>query len=217
MRLAFEATTAITTHIVAFEGHGQDPTWTIFDPSISKLQLFITISILITILSVIGGLIALVLVVAAFTHKDYSVRRSIVIDKPKAEVFQYIRHLKNLDHYSKWVMADPNMKKSYRGMDGTVGFVFAWDGNQEAGKGEQEIKNIIEGERMDLEIRFERPFAGIASTPLTTEAVASGQTRVTWGMSSAMKYPMNAMLLFMNMDSLLGKDLETSLKADLER
>ena len=40
-----------------------------------------------------------------------------------------------------------------------------------------------------------------------TEVVASGKTRVTWGMSSAM----NAMLLFMNMDNLLGKDLETSL------
>jgi len=99
------------------------------------------------------------------------------------------------------------MKKSYSDIDGTVGFIYAWDGNKEAGKGEQEIKNIVEGERIDLEIRFERPFAGIASTPLITEAVASGKTRVTWGMSSAM----NAMLLFMNMDNLLGKDLETSL------
>lgn len=177
-------------------------------------------SILITILSIIGGLIALILIVAAFTRRDYSVQRSIVIDKPRGEVFQYICHLKNQDHYSKWVMVDPHLKKSYRGTDGTVGFVYAWDGNQQAGKGEQEIKNIVDGERIDLEIRFERPFAGIASTPLTTEAVTPGQTRVNWAMSSAMKYPMNAMLLFMNMDNLLGKDLETSLsnlKANLER
>jgi len=27
-----------------------------------------------------------------------------------------------------------------------------------------------------------------------------------------MKYPMNSMLLFMNMDNLLGKDMETSLQ-----
>jgi hypothetical protein len=177
-------------------------------------------SIVITILAIIGALIAFVLIVALFTRKDYSIQRSIVIEKPKLEVFQYIRHLKNQDRYSKWVMVDPNLKKSYRGTDGTVGFVYAWDGNKQAGKGEQEIKNITEGERIDLEIRFERPFEGIASTPLTTEAVAPGQTRVTWGMSSAMKYPMNFMLLFMNMDSLLGKDLETSLsnlKENLER
>jgi hypothetical protein len=177
-------------------------------------------SILITILLILAALIALVLIAALFTHKDYAIQRSIVIEKPRQEVFQYIRHLKNQDFYSKWVMADPNVKKSYRGTDGTVGFVYAWDGNQQAGKGEQEIKNIQEGERMDLEIRFERPFAGIGNTPFITETVAPGQTRVTWGMSSAMRYPMNAMLLFMNMDKLLGKDLEESLsnlKAKLEQ
>jgi uncharacterized protein YndB with AHSA1/START domain len=174
----------------------------------------------ITILVIVAGLVALVLIIAAFTGKDYSIYRSIIIDTPRAEVFAYIRHLKNQDHYSKWVMVDPNMKKSYRGTDGTVGFVYAWDGNKVAGKGEQEIKKITEGERIELEIRFERPFAGLARTPLATEAVTPGQTRVTWGMSSAMKYPMNAMLLFINMDKLLGKDLETSLsnlKANLER
>jgi len=177
-------------------------------------------SILITILAITGALITLILIVALFTRRDYSIQRSIVIDKPRPEVFQYIRHLKNQDHYSKWVMVDPDLKKSYRGTDGTVGFVYAWDGNKQAGKGEQEIKNITEGERIDLEIRFERPFEGIASTPFITETVTPGQTRVTWGMSSAMKYPMNIMLLFMNMENLLGKDLEISLsnlKANLER
>lgn len=52
---------------------------------------------------------------------------------------------------------DPNMKKDFRGTDGTVGFVYAWDGNKKAGKGEQEIKKITEGERVDVEVRFEKP------------------------------------------------------------
>lgn len=177
-------------------------------------------NILFTILLVIAALVALILIVALFTRKNYSIQRSIVIQKPRQEVFQYIRHLKNQDYYSKWVMADPAVKKSYRGTDGEVGFVYAWDGNQKAGKGEQEIRNIVEGERMDLEIRFERPFAGVASTPFITESTNSRETKVTWGMSSAMNYPMNIMLLFLNMDNLLGKDLEESLsnlKAQLER
>lgn len=168
-------------------------------------------SILFTILVVITGLIVLIFIVALFTRKSYSIQRSIIIQKPKQEVFQYIRHLKNQDNYSKWVMKDPAMKKNYRGTDGTVGFVYAWDGNPQAGKGEQEIKNIIDGERMDLEVRFERPFAGIASTPFTTEAVSPGQTRVSWGMTSAMRYPLNIMLLFINVEKLLGNDLEESL------
>jgi hypothetical protein len=50
------------------------------------------------------------------------------------------------------------MKKEFRGTDGTDGFVYAWDGNKNAGSGEQEIKRITDGDRIDLEIRFARPF-----------------------------------------------------------
>jgi hypothetical protein len=124
-------------------------------------------------------------------------------------VFNYIKYLRNQDYYSKWVMQDPNMKKSFRGTDGTVGFVYAWDGNKEAGKGEQEIKQIKEGERMDVEVRFERPFAGIASAPIVTEAISDNETKVRWGLKGKSKYPMNLMNLFV--DGMLGKDLEKSL------
>ena len=75
----------------------------------------------------------------------------------------------NQDNFNKWTMMDPNMKRSFRGTDGTVGFVYAWDGNKRAGKGEQEITKITEGKRLDIEVRFERPFKAISSTPFTTE------------------------------------------------
>jgi len=166
---------------------------------------------LFNILLVILGLVALVLIVAAFTPKKYSLSRNIVINKPRAQVFDYIKHLKNQDQYNKWVMADPNMEKKYSGTDGTVGFIYAWDGNKKAGKGEEEIKALVPNEKLDVEIRFIKPFEAIAHTPFSLESVSDQQTRVTWGMSSAMKYPMNIMLLFMNIEKMLGGDMEISL------
>jgi hypothetical protein len=62
-------------------------------------------------------------------------------------------------------------------------------------------------------MRFKQPFAGIASTALETVAFGAGKTKVTWGMSSAMNYPMNLVFLFMNMENLLGNALEISLPA----
>lgn len=113
-------------------------------------------------------------------------------------------------------MADPNMEKKYTGTDGTVGFIYAWDGNKKAGKGEEEIKALVPNEKLDIEIRFIKPFEAIALTPFSLESVSDQQTRVTWGMSSAMKYPMNIMLLFMNIEKMLGGDMEISL-ANLKR
>lgn len=37
-------------------------------------------------------------------------------------------------------MLDPNMEKEFKGTDGTVGFIYGWNGNKEGGEGEQEIK-----------------------------------------------------------------------------
>jgi hypothetical protein len=91
-------------------------------------------NILIKILIVIGALVALFLIAALFIKKEYNILREIAINKPKTEVFSYVKHLKNQDNYSKWVRMDPNMKKDFRGTDGTIGFVYAWDGNKKRAK-----------------------------------------------------------------------------------
>ena len=153
-------------------------------------------------------LIAIPLVVALFVKKEYTVEREVTINKSKQNVFNYVRYLKNQDNYNKWVQMDPNMKKQFRGRDGEVGFVYAWDGNDKAGKGEQEIKNISEGASVDVEIRFVKPFESIATAPIVTEAVSENQTKVKWAMNGKSPYPLNFMNLFM--DNMLGTDMETS-------
>lgn len=165
-----------------------------------------------TILLGLLGLVVLLLIAAVFVKKEYSVERDIAINKPKLIVFNYLKQLKNQDNFSKWALMDPNMKKEFRGTDGTVGFVSAWDSvEKNVGKGEQEIKKITDGERINYEIRFIKPFAGIANAYLSTISGSNNQTMVTWGFDSKMKYPMNLIFLFMNMEKMIGNDLETGL------
>lgn len=169
-------------------------------------------NLILTVLLGVLSLIVLLLIIAAFVKKEYSVERDIIISKPKGNVFDYLKRLKNQDNFSKWALMDPNMRKEYRGIDGTPGFVSAWDSNNKnVGKGEQEIKKIIEGDRIDYEIRFIKPFAGVANAYLKTTSVSNSRTMVAWGFDSKMKYPMNLMLLFMNMQKMVGKDFETGL------
>jgi uncharacterized protein YndB with AHSA1/START domain len=169
--------------------------------------------ILKTILIAVGILIAIPLIVSLFVKKDYEVEREITIDKPKEEVFDYVKLLKNQDNYSKWATMDPDMKKTYSGTDGTVGFVSAWDSdNKDVGKGEQEIKKITEGERIDFELRFFEPFESTEPAYMTTESISENQTKVKWGFNGHMDYPMNIMMLFMDFETMIGDDLDTGLK-----
>ncbi|MEO5683518.1 MAG: SRPBCC family protein [Chitinophagaceae bacterium] len=169
-------------------------------------------SIIIGIISGIGILIALLLIIALFVKKEYAIEREIVINQPLQKVFGYIKYLKNQDNYSVWNKLDPAMQKTYTGTDGTVGFMYAWDStNKQAGKGTQEIRSVEEGKKIGMGLHFIRPFDGLANAYMSTTAMAADQTKVKWGIDSKMKYPMNIMLLFMNMDSMMGKDLEGGL------
>lgn len=165
------------------------------------------------ILIAIGVFISMLLFTALFVKKEYSVEKEIVINKAKTEVFEYIKLLKNQDNFSKWATMDPKMKKTYSGKDGTVGFVSAWQSdNDEVGEGEQEIIKITEGQRIDYELRFMKPIEASNLAYMTTEVVNENQTKVKWGFSGHMNYPMNLMMLFMDMEKMVGDDFQTGLK-----
>jgi uncharacterized protein YndB with AHSA1/START domain len=166
--------------------------------------------VLIIVVIALISIVVLLLIVAIFVKKEYEIKREITINKPSSRVFDYIKFVKNQEQYSKWVMADPGMKKEFTGVDGQPGFVYAWESNdKQVGQGEQEIKRMKEGESIDLEIRFVKPFKNVGLAEMKTEPVAGGQTKVTWGMSGKSVYPMNITNLFI--DGILGKDIETSL------
>lgn len=172
-----------------------------------------------TFLYILLTIIAVLVIIGLIAPTNYAVEREIAINKPKAEVFEYVKSLKNQDNWSVWSKRDPNIKKTFRGQDGTVGFISAWEGNDEVGKGEQEITKIIDGERIDSDLRFEKPFESISPTYLITESVSDNETKVKWGFSGKSPFPLNIMMLFMNIEESIGKDFDdglTNLKGILE-
>jgi|WetSurSiteA1Bulk_404760.scaffolds.fasta_scaffold59674_1 hypothetical protein len=169
--------------------------------------------IFLDIIIVIAGIITLLLLVGFFSKKNYTVGREVEVNKPKATVFNYLKLLKNQNKFSVWASMDTNMKTRFTGIDGTEGFISAWEStNKNVGKGEQEILKIVDGERLDYEIRFIRPFKSTSWAFITTKSVTNNQTLVHWEFSARMKYPANLMLLFMNMEKMIGSDLQKGLQ-----
>ena len=172
-----------------------------------------------TILYIVLAVVVLILFLAAIAPKNYDVSRSIEINRPKSVVFDYLKCLKKQDEWSPWGKRDPNMEKKFTGTDGEVGAISYWKGNKEVGEGEQEITKIVDGERIEYELRFLKPFKSTSDAYLSTKEVEKERTKVVWGFSGKNKFPMSIMMLFMNMDKAIGKDFEeglASLKEILE-
>lgn len=166
------------------------------------------LNIFITICAV---LLSIVLLIALLAPSEYSVEKNITINKKPDDVFSYIKHMKNQEQYSTWAKMDPNMSRKYQGVDGGVGFVSAWESEiGHVGKGEIEILSITEN-RIDYALRFFEPFEVMYKAYLSTEATPENMTVVTWGLEGSMNYPMNLLILMLDMEKELGKPLTSSL------
>ena len=164
---------------------------------------------IITILLVVAGIIALLLIIALFMKREHYVKREIIINAPRQKVFDYVKLLKNQDEFNKHAMAGPDRKREFKGTDGTVGYIYAWSGNKNAGVGEKEIKNIIEGKRIETEIRFVKPMAATACIIMETESLSDNQTKVYWSNAGTLKYLINIMIPMM--EKHVVKDMDSSL------
>lgn len=177
--------------------------------------------VLIVLVAIVVLLIAAVALISFVMPTELKIEREVTINRPKAEVFDYVKYLKNGNEWGPWARRDPGMTTTYRGTDGQPGFVAAWVGTtDDAGVGEQEIKKITEGERIDTVLRFKEPFESRSDAYITTNALSENQTKVKWGFRSEFARPMNVFLAVMDVDAMLAKDYDeglANLKQILER
>ncbi|EPG65386.1 SRPBCC family protein [Leptospira wolffii] len=169
-------------------------------------------SVLKYILLSVLGLLLLTLAIALFLPKNFYSEAEIVVERPKKETFDFIKNIKNQNRYSKWFLLDPNIKMRYSGEDGKVGFISYWKSDiKDVGVGEQEIVKILEGERMEVEIRIQEPFVSKDSAFTRVESLSENRTKIVSGYYGKMLYPTNLMTPFIR--NMISEDM----KGNLER
>ena len=161
------------------------------------------------LLGIVAVVVLALLVIAMIAPKSTTVERSIVINAPADKVMAEVNSLENMQNWSPWADLDPEMKVTYEGNMGSVGSVSRWEGNKEVGSGEQTITSITEN-RVETHLHFLQPWESEADAFVQLDQEGEA-TKVTWSFTSPAPFPWNAMMVFMNMDEMLGKDFEKGL------
>lgn len=144
-------------------------------------------------------------------NKDFTVTRSVQLNQPVGEVYDYVKILKNQDEYSVWMKIDPDTKKTQSGTDGTVGFISGWDSkHKDVGEGEQEITTMIPNERIDYVMRFKRPNEQEGSAAMEFSKSGEG-SKLNWSFSGSVPYPFNVFQSFFGIEEALGPQLQEGL------
>ena len=141
--------------------------------------------------------------------EDVNVVRTTWIKAPKDVVFDQIVHFANWPNWDPWSRMDSGkMKRTMYGTDGTPGSGYTWVGDK-TGSGDMR-DSAVSGTQLLYSLNIREPHTGGGWGYLRAEDTA-GMTKVTWTLTMHFGKPMNAMLIFMNMDKMLGPDFENGL------
>jgi uncharacterized protein YndB with AHSA1/START domain len=158
---------------------------------------------------VVVVLIAAVLAFAATKPDTFRVQRSAAIKAPPEKIFPLLNDFQRWETWSPWEKKDPAMKRTFSVVTSGKGAVYSWEGNKEVGQGRMEIADSVPPSRLAIKLDFLKPFEAHNTVEFTL-APQGDATSVTWAMQGP-PYLLKIMHVFLDMDSMVGKDFETGL------
>lgn len=164
------------------------------------------------ILLIVLGVVVALLAFISMRPSTYEVSRSIKVNAPAAKIYPWVAQLPKFVEWSPWSGLDPNVKTSFSGTPGAVGSAYAWEGNDEVGKGSLTIKQVQVDKSVELDLKFITPWESVATTRFDL-APQGEAVEVKWSMNGDLDFMGKAMGLFMDMDAMIGPDYEKGLSS----
>lgn len=169
---------------------------------------------LLKILIGVAGVLVLFVAVVATRPSAYHVERKLEVAAPADLVFGVLNDLHQFAGVlvlfgTSWEKLDPNMQKTFEGPAAGVGQSYAWSG-KEVGRGKMTIEESVPGQKVGMKLEFVKPMASTLTCALTLAGTPTGSF-VTWSMDGNHNFLGKAFGMFMDMDKMLGTDIEKGL------
>jgi uncharacterized protein YndB with AHSA1/START domain len=157
---------------------------------------------------VIVGMLA----VAARRPDTFSTTRAIRIAAPPESIYPMIADLRAMNTWNPFVDPDPNIEITYSGPPQGVGAAHTWRGNRNVGEGSIEIVEAAPPSRIVMRLQMVKPMKA-DNRVVFTLAPAGPATDVTWTMSGRQPLLGKLMTMFIDCDSMVGRQFEKGLAA----
>jgi Polyketide cyclase / dehydrase and lipid transport len=162
------------------------------------------------ILIALAVIVALFIGVVAMQPSEFRIVRTATIAAPTPAVFAQVNDFHNWEAWSPWAKLDPAAKTTFEGAPAGAGAVFTWSGNDKVGEGRMTLTESRPADLVRIKVEFVRPFTGGNTTEFTFKPDGN-QTAVTWSVLGQNDFVGKALCMFMNMEKMLGGDLEKGL------
>lgn len=167
------------------------------------------------LLGLLGALLLALLVVvglAATKPDTLTVQRSLLVQAAPADILPYAQDYRLFVQWIPWTALDPAQEVRFSEPPAGEGAWYTWKGNDKVGEGRMTILAVSD-ERVDSRLEFFAPWESTANSFITAKPRGDGQTELTWGFEQKNDGMGKLMMVFMDMDAMLGADFEKGLAA----
>lgn len=155
-------------------------------------------------------ILAVYVILALFGPSKSHVERSMMVNASSATVYNEINTLTHWKSWSYWDNIDPKMESTYEGPESGVGAKHSWKSESDSvGVGSLTITKSEPDTFVETTLEFEGMGTSVGGWKI---ADTTGGVLVTTYMDMDIPFLYRPMMLFMDMDEMLGADFEKSLK-----
>lgn len=162
------------------------------------------------ILYIFLGIIVLVLLIAAGLPGKYLIEKSIVINRPAAEVYNKVADLNYYSQWNPWQKTDPDAKSVISGDPLRIGHKYEWNGKK-VGEGSLTVRSVTPGKAINFDLQFLKPFKSQAIDAWDFTQTNEG-TRAVWRNKGEFPFPI-ARLMGPSMTKQLNQQFEEGLQS----
>ncbi len=161
---------------------------------------------------VIIAIITFVAFLHAWSKKDYDVSRTIVINRSKADIYGFVRQLKNQKKWISQLQGAKTVKLRFSGVDGKEDAIVYWKGDKSIGEGTQKIIKVKPGHVFETKLLLVKPVEAVAMVYFASKEIQPERTKIVFGVRGYLPFPYSVISIFYSMENRLGEDFEKSLQ-----
>jgi hypothetical protein len=162
------------------------------------------------ILIALAVIVVLFIVIVATRPSEFRVTRTGRIAAPAEVVFANVNTLRKWEAWSPWAKMDPNAKSTFSGPESGPGSSMAWSGNNKVGEGRMTIMDCKPNDVIHIKLEFLRPMKATNMAEFLFKPEGN-ETTVTWSMSGKNNFVGKAFHMFIDCDTMIGRDFEKGL------
>lgn len=165
-------------------------------------------------LYILIGCITFVAFLHAWAKKEFDQNRTIVINRPKAEVYGYVRQLKLQHYWLPWFEKRPGIVLKYKGEDGKEGTALYWKVRHKwfEEEGIEKITKIKTGKVLESQFFFLKPYRTYFVSYIAVKEISEEKTKLLWGIRGVHRFPFSVLFLFYDFTGRLQTHIEEGLE-----